>query len=139
MAAPLTLQFRHMRAPRALEADIRERFDRLSHYCPTIAGGRVVVERTGLHHQGGQRFRVQIVLSLPNGDVVVDHQPSLRPASRAAGAASTRKDDELERDHVHPGVAVHDAFASARRRLQDRVRRQRDRVPARRARAAAEA
>jgi ribosome-associated translation inhibitor RaiA len=139
MPAPLTVQFRHLRATRALQADVRDRFERLSHYCPTIVEGRVVVERTGLHHQGGQRFRVQIVLSLPGGEIVVDHQPSVRSASRASGASSTRKGDEVERDHVHPGVAVHDAFAAARRRLQDRVRRQRDRIPARRARTAAEA
>jgi ribosome-associated translation inhibitor RaiA len=128
-----------VRATRALDADVRERFDRLSHYCPTILAGRVVVERMGLHRQDGQRFRVQIVLSLPNGDVVVDHQPSGRPTARATAASSMRKGDELARAHVHPGVAIHDAFAAARRRLQDRVRRQRDRVAARRARADAEA
>lgn len=139
MAAPLTVRFRHVRAARALEAEIRERFERLSRYCPTIAAGRVVVERTGLHHQGGQRYRVQIVLTLPHGDVTVAHHPSARASARAAGAPRTLKRDELQRDHVHPGIAVSGAFDAARRRLQDRVRRQRDRVPARRARAAAEA
>jgi hypothetical protein len=84
MAAPLTVRFRHVRAARALEAEIRERFERLSRYCPTIAAGRVVVERTGLHHQGGQRYRVQIVLTLPHGDVTVAHQPSARASARAA-------------------------------------------------------
>lgn len=117
MAVPLAVQFRHVRAARALEAAVRVRFDRLSHYCPTILDGRVVIERTGLRHQSGQRYRVQIVLSLPGADVVVDH----------------------ERDHVLPDVAIHDAFAAARRRLQDRVRRQRNRVPARRARTVIEA
>lgn len=139
MAVPLTLQFRHVRASRALDADVRERFDRLSHYCPTILGGRVVIERTGLHRQSGQHFRVQIVLTLPQGEIVVDHQPGRRATARATAAPTARKADEAGRDHVHPGVAVHEAFATARRRLQDRVRRQRDRIPARRARAEARA
>lgn len=128
--APLTVTFRRLEGREVLESVIRERFDALGRYCPSIISGRVLVEPAERHRRAGNRYHVRIALTLPGEDVVIEHDASARPAARAQELAKTRKRDEPERDHRHLGVAVRDAFEAARRRLQDRTRRRRGDVKA---------
>lgn len=124
---PVQISFRKMRAAPALEQEIRSRVAWLDSFHPAVVGCRVVLEVPHRHRRHGRRLHVRIELSLPGGDVVVDHQPALAAVARSA----THKSHELDGRHKDASVAIHDAFDVARRRLEDAARRQRGDVKAR--------
>jgi cold shock CspA family protein/ribosome-associated translation inhibitor RaiA len=101
MQAPLQITFRHMPPSPALEARIRQRAEELDQLSDRILSCRVVVECAHRRHQ------VRIDLALPNREIVV---------GREAGTNHAHED-------AH--VAVRDAFDSARRLLEEHVRRRR--------------
>ena len=123
-----TIAFRGLQTSPALEAEIRSRIDKLEKYYPAIVGCRVLVELVQRRHETGNRYHVRIDLTVPGEDLVVTHQASLRATARAIGAQKTTKTGELDRDRKHARVAVREAFETARRKLQDYVRRQRGTV-----------
>lgn len=128
MLVPPTITFRHLRANAAIDQDIRTRLDALERYCPTLIGARVLIEPLERHQRGPHRFHVRIDLTVPDGEIAIAHEASARPAARAAGARSLRKQDETEPEHKDLELAIHDAFRAARRRLQDYLRRRRGQV-----------
>jgi cold shock CspA family protein len=128
MHLPPTITVRGIREAEAIEAEVRKRLDKLGTYCPSIMGARVLIEPAERHHRDGNRFHVRIDLTVPGEEIVVSREASLRPDARARAVQSTRKQDEPDRVHKYPAVAIRDAFDVARRRLQDYVRRQRGAV-----------
>ena len=128
MHLPPTITFRRMRATDALEAEIRARLEKLDTYCPSIMAARVLVEQAERHHRDGNRYHIRLDLTVPGEEIVISHEASLRPDARALAARQTRKQDEPDRSHTDAGFAIREAFAAARRRLQDYVRRQRGSV-----------
>jgi cold shock CspA family protein len=128
MQLPPVITFRRLRGTNALDADIRTRLEQLERYAPGLMAARVLVEPAERHHRDGNRVHVRIDLTLPGGEVVVSHEASLRPTARALAAQRTWKSNEPDRAHTHAAFAVREAFAVARRRLQDRVRRRRGSV-----------
>ena len=123
-----TITCRRIQGADAVEADIRRRLDKLGTYCASIMAARVLVEPAQRHHRGGNRFHVRIDLTVPGEAIVVSHEASLRPEARALQASKTRKQDELDRSHRYVAVTIREAFALARRRLQDYVRHRRGTV-----------
>lgn len=121
----LTIKWNHLDASPALETKIRQRFEKLSTYCPSITGGRVTIAPVEKHHRDGNRYQVSIHVSLPGEVVIVEHQPRQKPAARLSVSDKRHKSDEIKGDHKDPLVAIRDAFEVARRRLVERVRRQR--------------
>ena len=117
-----TVTFRRVPETPAVEADIRKRLERLGTYCPSIMAARVLVEPGRGHHRAGNRFHVRIDLTVPGEAIVISHEPSVRPSARALAAPKTLKTDEPERLQRYLGVAIREAFAHARRRLQDYMR-----------------
>jgi ribosome-associated translation inhibitor RaiA len=89
----------------AMADAIRRHVTRLERYCPTLHSCRVSVEQPHRHHAHGRRFRVCIELAV-------------------SGIAPLA----VERDESNVSLAIADAFAAARRRLQDAVRVQREAV-----------
>lgn len=128
MRVPPTITFRRMPAIDALDADIRKRLGKLETYYPSIMSARVLIEPAERHHRSGNRYHIRIDLRVPGQEIAVAHEASLRPSARAVAARKTQKQNEPEPAHRHLGVAVRDAFAVARRRLQDYARRQRGSV-----------
>lgn len=128
MPVPLTLTFRRLVQSKVLVEQVRSRFDKLGRFSSSVIAGRVLVERNERHNPDGDRYHVRILLALPGEDVVIEHKASVRPSARTQGAAQMTKQAELDRDLRHAGIAIHKAFDAARRRLQDRVRRRRDRL-----------
>ena len=118
---PVQISFRKMRVVPALEQAIHSRVAWLESFYPAVAGCRVLLEVPHRHRTRGRRVHVRVELSLPGEDVVVDHQPAVDVAARAA----IRKSDESDGRHKNALVAIHDAFDVARRRLEDAARRQR--------------
>ena len=107
MAIPLQISFRDMDPSPAIEARIREKAAKLERFASRITSCRVVVEARNRHQRQGTLYNVHIDLRAPGEQLVVGHGHPL--------------------DHAHEDVyvAIRDAFAAARRRLEDHARRAR--------------
>jgi len=79
----------------------------LERYSRRITGCHVVVAQPHRHHRAGRLYSVRIDLVVPGGEIVVN------------------RDQHLDHAHEDVFVALRDAFAAARRRLEDHVRRMR--------------
>ena len=110
MQLPLQVSFRHMEPSEAIEALIRERAAKLDTFAHHIMSCRVVVEPAGKHHERGNLYEVRIDLTVPGEEIAVTREPS----------------QHTEYKDIH--VALRDAFDSARRKLEDYVRRRRGSV-----------
>ena len=108
MKLPLQITFRGLDSSDALEADIREKADRLDRYSPDIMSCRVVVEADHKHHQDGNLYHVRVDLTVPGREIVTGRERTLRHS------------------HTDAYVAIRDAFDEMRRQLEDyeRLRRQ---------------
>jgi cold shock CspA family protein len=112
MQLPLQVSFRHMERSESLEAAIREKAAKLDAFADHIMSCRVVVEPAGKHHEHGNLYEVRIDLTVPGEEIAVTREPS----------------QHTEYRDIH--VALRDAFDSARRQLEDYVRRRRGAVKA---------
>ena len=122
MKHPLQITFRHMEVSPAVEARISDEVAALERYFERITSCRVVVEAPHQHHQRGRGFHVSINLHVPGREIVVNHEPSLHSTLARAEAAELEKHDETHPDHKDIFVAIRDAFAAARRQLEDYAR-----------------
>ena len=127
MTKPVVISFRNMRVSPVLEDEVRGRVTWLESFYPAIVGCRIVLEVPHRHRRHGRPVHVRIELSLPGEDVIVNHEPALDPAARAAA----HKSDELDSRHKDVHLAIREAFDVARRRLEDVARRQRGDVKTR--------
>jgi cold shock CspA family protein/ribosome-associated translation inhibitor RaiA len=91
----------------AIESLVREKAAKLDTFADHIMGCRVVVEPAGKHHEHGNLYEVRIDLTVPGEEIVVTREPS----------------QHTEHRDIH--VALRDAFDTARRQLEDYVRRRR--------------
>lgn len=91
----------------AIENNIRDKAAKLNGFYDKIMGCRVLLEAPHRHHHKGKLYHVRIDLTLPGGEIVINREPS-RHAS-----------------HEDVYVAIRDAFAAARRKLQDFIRHRR--------------
>ncbi len=107
--------FRNLNASQWLEQEIRERAARLETYCPKIIACRVFVGKPHRYNVNGSRFNVHIDIVVPGEEIAVSHSPHFRKQSEDG----TRKDIR---------TVVRDAFAAAKRQLQDYARRRRREV-----------
>ena len=110
MQIPLDITFRHMDSSAAVEANIREKADKLERYFDRIVGCRVVVEAPHRHKHKGKLYSISINISVPGKEIVVNNKRS--------------------KDHAHedPYVAVRDTFNAAARKLEDHSRKVRGAV-----------
>lgn len=100
------LSFRDMEPSPAVEERVRERAARLERYYDRITACRVVIESPHHHHHKGQLYRVRIDLTVPEHSIIVDGHSA-------------------DGSHQDVYVAIRDAFDTARRELEDWVRRRR--------------
>lgn len=103
MKVPVQIAFRGFEGTAALEADVRERVERLERYSQDVVACRVEIERLDRHAQQGQPYVVRLAVTLPGHELVVNQQP----------------DENLQ-------VALRDAFDAMRRQVEDRMRRLHD-------------
>lgn len=99
MKTPLQITVRGFPQSEALETHIREKAAKLEEFFEHIVSCRVVVEIPHKHHQQGKQFNVRIDLGVPGNEIVVNRD-----------------------HHEDVYVALRDAFAAARRQLEDYVR-----------------
>lgn len=106
----------------AVEARIREEVAALGRYFNRITSCRVVVEAPHQHHQRGKGFHISIDLHVPGSEIVVNHEPSLHGTVANSETGEWEKHLETQPDHKDIYVSIRDAFATARRRLEDYAR-----------------
>ena len=107
MTIPLQISFRDMDPSPAIETRSREKAAKLERFAARLTSCRVTVEARNRHQRQGRLYSIHIDLRAPGEELVAGHG---RP-----------------QDHAHEDVyvAIRDAFAAARRRLEDHTRRQR--------------
>jgi len=84
-----------------------EHIAHLERFTDRITGCHVVIAQPHRHHRQGRLYSVRVDLVVPGGEIVVN------------------RDHHLDHAHEDVFVALRDSFDAARRRLEDRVRRQR--------------
>jgi ribosomal subunit interface protein len=104
------ITFRNMEPSAALEAAVHEKMTKLEQFYERITACHVVIEAPHRRHRQGTLYSVRIDISLPQGKVVVSHDP--------------------QRNHAHEDsyVALRDAFNAAYRQLEDYQRQQKGKV-----------
>ena len=128
---PTQITFRGLVHDEALEQDVREHVTWLEQFYAGIVRCRVLVEVPHRHRHDGRHFHVRIELTVPGGPaIVVSHEPSLHGRLKDVEDEAHHKADETETVHRYAGVAIHDAFDAARRRLEDFAREERGTVKA---------
>lgn len=122
---PLQITFRRGTPVPAAELWIRSEAAKLENFYSRIMGCRVAVESPHRHHKEGSTYHVRIDLTVPGGELVIKHEPTLKTKARQAGEAEIKKRLEAKTPHKHLRQAIHDAFKAATRRLEDYARKQR--------------
>ena len=120
-----TITFRDVRPSEGLEADILGRARKLETAFRPIMACHVVMEFSHRRHNAGNRYHVRIDLTVPGKEILVKHEASQRANARSLGLAKLARPDEPDPGHKYARVAISEAFAKARRRLQDHARRYR--------------
>jgi ribosomal subunit interface protein len=92
------------------ETKIRKHIAKLEKFATRLSDCRVVIEVPHRHHHQGNIYHVQINLTVPGGEFVINRQP---PAQQT---------------HEDLHVAIRDAFESAERQLKDYVQQRRGEV-----------
>ena len=104
-AIPLQITFRGMDPSDAIEANVREKAERLERFSDRIMSCHVVIEAPHRHHHKGKLYNVRIDLGMIGGELAVTRERPL--------------------DHAHEDVyvAIRDAFDAAVRRVEDFMRK----------------
>ena len=110
MQLPLQIAFRNLEPSRVIEDEIEDRLEWLEECCGDILSCRVVVEVPHRHHLHGNQYLVRIDLKVPGEQIAVNREAAEHVQYREVG------------------VAIRDAFDTARRRLEDYVRMRRQNV-----------
>jgi ribosomal subunit interface protein len=106
MQVPLTIAFENIEHSDAVEQRVRDEVAKLEQFEDRITSARVVVARPQHRHHQGDTFQVRVRIAVPGAaDISVSREPA------ATGA------------HENVYVTIRDAFAAARRQLQDLARK----------------
>jgi cold shock CspA family protein/ribosome-associated translation inhibitor RaiA len=130
MILPLQISYRNFDASAEAENWVREEAAKLDQYYRRITSCRVLIEVPHAHRESGRTYHVRVDLGLPGTELVVKHEATLR-ASTGRGTdkrsvKALRREERTKDLHL----AIEDAFASTRRRLQEYVRKRRREVKA---------
>lgn len=128
MELPIQITYRNMEPSPAVTARVEAEAAKLDKFFDRITSCRVVVEAPHRHHKWGELFHVRIELSVPGAELVVSHEPTPHSALSHDDEAALQKHFEIHPEHKDVYVAIRDAFGSARRQLQDHVKRMRGEV-----------
>ncbi len=113
MQYPAQITFHGIEHSDSVAARVQEKVAKLQHYCPTIIGVRVAIEKhhrnQSADHRKGEPYHVSIELSVPGDTLVVRRDP---------------KDAALHQ-HDDVALALRDAFLAMGRQLKDYVDRRR--------------
>jgi len=104
MQQSLQVTFRGLPPSEAIEADIREKAQKLEEFFPRITSCRVVVEAEHHHHHQGNLYHVRVDIGVPRKHIVI----------------SREHHDDHSREDLY--VVLRDTFAAAYRQLEEYAR-----------------
>ena len=104
MEVPLSITFRNVDRSDWIEDEIRAQVDKLDEFFDNIVSCKVVVEAPHKHHRHGNLYRVQVHVSVPRRELIVNKD----------------KGDHPEHADLH--VAIRDAFLAMRRKVEEFAR-----------------
>ena len=104
MTLPLQITYRGLEPSEFIDSDVQKHAERLERFYPNLTACQVTVELPHQHHHQGNRYRVQVKVTVP-GAVIVSAQGAEDPA------------------HEDAYVVIRDAFVAVTRQLEDRIRR----------------
>lgn len=110
MQLPVQVIFRNMVPSAAVEAEVRERAEKLERCSDRITSCRVAIEARHRRHRQGNLYHVRVDVKVPGAELVASREPAAQHA------------------HEDVYVAVRDAFDAIRRRLEDHARERRGEV-----------
>ena len=105
MQVPLQIVFRDLGRSDAIEAEIRQKVEKLEQFYDRMLGCRVTVGIIQKHKHQGKLFNIRIDVTVPGAEFVINR-------------------DKAEDVYV----AIRDAFDAMKRKLDDHARRQRGEV-----------
>lgn len=105
MQIPVEVTFKEIDRSAAVEARIGELVAKLERVYDRVISCDVMVETPHRHHHKGRQFHVRVKLMVPGGEIIASHDPG---------------PDETHEDVY---VALRDAFAAAKRQLEDFARK----------------
>ena len=107
----------------AVTARVEAEASKLNTFFDRITSCRVVIEAPHRHHKWGELFHVRIELGVPGAELVASHEPTPHATLSHEDEAALKKHIEVHPEHKDIYVAIRDSFKSARRQLQDYVKR----------------
>jgi cold shock CspA family protein/ribosome-associated translation inhibitor RaiA len=105
MQIPVEITFKEIEGSNAVEARIRELAAKLERVYDRVVRCDVMVETPHRHQHKGRQYHVRVRLTVPGGEIVASHDPGPEEA------------------HEDVYVALRDAFAAAKRQLEDHARK----------------
>ena len=101
MPTSVEVAFRGIPVDPAIESFVRRKVAGFDHVARRVTSCRVVLEQSHRRHRTGNLYRVRVDVTLPGREIVVERDP--------------------QDDHAHESlqVAITDAFAAARRQVED--------------------
>ena len=124
MRLPVQITWRDMAPSPTVGAKIREEAAKLEEFYDRITSCRVTIEIPRRYLSGEYQFHIRIDLTLPGGEIVANHEPTLHSSLRRTESEEHSKGQELSAPHKDVYVAIRDAFKTARRKLQVYAHRQ---------------
>lgn len=103
MSIPLEMTFRHLDRSEHIEALAQAHVKRLADVYDRIVSCQVIIDAPHQHHRKGNHYHVDIHLTVPRRQLIVDSHPTEHDAAQNLAAA------------------VHEAFDNMRRQLHEYV------------------
>jgi len=125
MKSELQITFRNIKPSEQIAEWIRTAAAKLESVYGRLMSCHVTVELPHSHHKKGSQYQIRLRVTMPQGEVVVNRQPSLSTRARQLHENKIKKSAETSVPHKDLRAAINDAFKAAGRRLQDYGRRQR--------------
>ena len=91
MQLPLQITFRNFPPSDALEEKIRQQVEKLNRFYNSIMICRVLVAAPHHHHNQGNIYHVRIDLTLPQGELVINRNPSIGNKLRKSEKSQVKK------------------------------------------------
>ncbi|WP_045836988.1 HPF/RaiA family ribosome-associated protein [Hyphomicrobium sp. 99] len=111
MQVPIQVVFEHIKPVDYIDERVREEAKKLEQFYDRITSARIVIGRPQHRHHKGDTYSVHLHFTIPGAaDIAISRDP----------AATGRHEDV--------NVTISDAFAAARRQLQDLVRRRQGQI-----------
>lgn len=128
MTFPIQVTFRNVEATPGIEAWVRKQAEKMETFHQRIVRCRVVIDFSHRHLRRGNRYLVKVLLSVPGGQVTARNLAAPVDPEKLLEEGRKVKKFEIAAPQKELRQAIVDAFHSAGRRLQDKVRLQRGKV-----------